>query len=183
MKHLARRLVPVGLLLLGACRESQPVRETGRTATAAHASRKIDSFQGEYRYLSNFWPAEVEYEGIRYPSVEHAYQSAKTLNQSERQRIAALPTPAEAKKAGRALPLRADWETAKFKVMEECVGYKFTHHPELRAQLLATGDAYLEEGNTWGDQIWGVSNGIGENRLGKILMKVREEIRAGSERP
>jgi ribA/ribD-fused uncharacterized protein len=170
---------------------SPTANEVGQSPTTAAAAgmpgtgetrpAKIASFEGEYRYLSNFWPAEVEFEGIRYPSVEHAYQSAKTLDLAERERIAKLPTPGEAKKAGRAVqPLRADWETAKFTVMEECVRYKFTHHPELRAQLLATGDAYLEEGNTWNDQIWGVSNGVGENRLGKLLMQVRKEIREGS---
>jgi hypothetical protein len=140
-------------------------------------AKRIGSFSGPYRFLSNFWAAEIEFEGVVYPTVEHAYQAAKTLDANERRRIAALPTPSEAKKAGRALPLRADWETAKFEVMEQCVRYKFTHHPELRAKLLETGEAYMEEGNTWGDRVWGVYQGQGENRLGKILMKVRAELR------
>ncbi|HEY3244631.1 MAG TPA: NADAR family protein [Phycisphaerae bacterium] len=149
------------------------VREsvTPRTAT------KIAEFQGPYRFLSNFWPAEVQFEGLTYPSVEHAYQAAKSLDAAERQRIAALATPSDAKAAGRALPLRPDWEQVKFAVMEECVRYKFTQHAELRERLLATGDAELEEGNTWGDRVWGVYEGRGENRLGKILMKVRAELR------
>ena len=86
-------------------------------------------------------------------------------------------TSADAKSEGRQLPLRADWETAKFVVMEEVVRDKFTRNAELRQKLLDTGDAYLEEGNTWGDKIWGTVNGEGENRLGKILMKIREELR------
>jgi N-glycosidase YbiA len=139
---------------------------------------RIDSFQGQYRFLSNFWPAQVEFEGLVYPDVEHAYQSAKTLDMTERRRIAALPTPAEAKRAGEALPLRPDWLKIKYDVMLQCVRYKFTHHPELASQLLATGDAYLEEGNTWNDQIWGVFEGKGTNWLGKILMQVRGELRA-----
>ena len=114
---------------------------------------------------------------MTYPSVEHAYQSAKTLDKSERKRIAALPTPADAKRAGRALKLRDDWEQVKFDVMETCVRSKFTTHGDLRAKLLATGDAELIEGNDWGDTIWGQVNGVGENRLGKILMKVRAELR------
>jgi predicted NAD-dependent protein-ADP-ribosyltransferase YbiA (DUF1768 family) len=65
----------------------------------------------------------------------------------------------------------------KFDVMETCVRYKFEHHSQLRDKLLATGDAVLEEGNDWGDQIWGVVNGAGENRLGKILMNVRDDLR------
>lgn len=138
---------------------------------------KIDSFQGSYRFLSNFWPAEVVYEGATYPSAEHAYQAAKSLSPDERKRIADLPTPGEAKKAGGKLPRRADWEQVKFQVMEECVRYKFTHHPELKAELLATENAELIEGNDWGDKVWGVSNGEGENRLGKILMKIRAELR------
>jgi len=171
----------------GCARPASPVQrrqETTAPATTAPAEpagetpvARIDSFTGRYRFLSNFWPAEVEFEGITYPSVEHAYQSAKTLDRDERLRIAKLPTPSEAKHAGRALPLRSDWETAKFTVMEECVRYKFAHHPELRTALLETGDAYLEEGNTWGDRIWGVYQDQGENRLGKILMKVRAELR------
>jgi ribA/ribD-fused uncharacterized protein len=138
---------------------------------------KIDSFQGQYRFLSNFYPAEVHFEGITYPTVEHAYQSAKTLDMNDRRRIAALPTPEEAKRAGRALKYRPDWDQAKFVVMEQCVRDKFTRHPDLRAKLLATGDAYLEEGNTWNDQIWGVYQGKGENRLGKTLMQVRDDLR------
>jgi len=122
-------------------------------------------------------PAVVEFEGITYPHVEGAYQSAKTLDMNERRRIAAIADPAEAKRAGRALKYRDDWEAVKFDVMETCVRYKFTHHPELRAKLLATGNAVLEEGNNWDDRIWGVVDGVGENRLGKILMKVRDELR------
>ena len=76
--------------------------------------------------------------------------------------------------------MRADWEQVKFQVMEDCVRYKFTHHPDLRVALLATGDAELIEGNDWGDRIWGVYQGQGENRLGKILMKIRAELRAGA---
>lgn len=141
------------------------------------APPKIDAFQGQYRFLSNFWPATVQFEGITFPSVEHAYQSAKTLDMDQRRRIAALATPEEAKRAGRALQYRPDWEQVKYDVMEQCVRYKFTHNPELARRLLATGDAYLEEGNTWNDQIWGVYQGKGQNRLGKLLMKVRDELR------
>ena len=152
-------------------------QSTTRPATSQSSPDKIAEFQGEYRFLSNFWPAEVVYEGITYPTAEHAYQAAKTLDIEQRKKISALPTPAEAKTAGRALKLRDDWETAKFTVMEDVVRYKFTHHAELRAKLLATGDLLLEEGNTWGDRVWGVYQGQGENRLGKILMKIRQDFR------
>src|SRR5207247_2367670 len=117
------------------------------------------------------------------PSVEHAYQSAKSVLTDDRRRIATMPTPAEAKKEGRKLTLRPDWDRVKFQVMEDCVRYKFTHHPELRQRLLATGQTPLEEGNDWGDRIWGVYQGQGENRLGKILMKIRAELQAPATQP
>jgi ribA/ribD-fused uncharacterized protein len=119
----------------------------------------------------------VEFEGQDYPTVEHAYRAAKTLDATERRRIATLATPSEAKRAGRALALRGDWETVKLGVMETCVRYKFTHHAELRRRLLETGDAELIEGNTWGDRFWGVFEGEGENHLGRILMRVRGDLR------
>jgi ribA/ribD-fused uncharacterized protein len=149
----------------------------GCTTVSPAPPARIDSFQGQYRFLSNFWPATVEFEGMTYPSVEHAYQSAKTLDMAQRRRIAALPTPAQAKHAGEAMPLRPDWSSIKYDVMLRCVRYKFTHHPELAHLLLDTGDAYLEEGNTWHDTIWGVYQGHGTNWLGQILMQVRRELR------
>jgi ribA/ribD-fused uncharacterized protein len=148
-----------------------------KTAPPATAATRIDQFQGEYRFLSNFYPATVVFEGLTYPDSEHAYQSAKTLDMNERRRIAALPTPAEAKRAGEALQYRADWPQVKYQVMLTCVRDKFTRNKDLGTKLLATGDAYLEEGNTWGDRIWGVYQGQGTNWLGKILMQVRSELR------
>ena len=120
---------------------------------SSHPTTRIDSFRGQYRFLSNFYPATVEFEGLTYPDVEHAYQSAKTLDMNLRRRIAALPTPAEAKKMGESFPPRSDWPQIKYQVMLTCVRYKFFHHPELAKQLLDTEQTDLEEGNTWGDQI------------------------------
>jgi hypothetical protein len=160
-----------------------PSTQPAPPATTQSAVKKIAEFQNENRFLSNFWPAEVVYEGIPYPTAEHAYQATKTLDTNERKKIAALKTPAEAKHAGEALKQRDDWNDIKFKVMEDVVRYKFTNHSDLRQKLLATGDAELEEGNTWNDQIWGISppnSNNGQNHLGKILMKVREELKAAS---
>ena len=72
--------------------------------------------------------------------------------------------------------MRSDWEEVKNKVMYEIVLAKFTQNSDLKEKLLATGDEHLEEGNTWGDTIWGTVDGVGENRLGKILMRVRDEL-------
>lgn len=173
-----RYLLLLTALLASGC--STPLAGSSPPAATRPAVAKIAEFQGEYRFLSNFWPAKVVFEGITYPSAEHAYQSAKTLDMDERRRIAALATPEAAKRAGRAVVYRADWEQVKFDVMERCVRDKFTRNADLTAKLLATGDAYLEEGNTWNDQVWGVYQGKGENRLGKVLMKVRDELRRAS---
>ena len=175
----ARQLVWILAIAGAGCAHQLPPSDTSpitATQPTALSPGKIGAFQGQYRFLSNFWPATVEYEGIIYPDVEHAYQSAKTLDMSERRKIAALSTPAEANRAGEALPLRPDWLQIKYQVMQQCVRFKFTHHPELAEKLLATGDAYLEEGNYWGDRIWGVYQGEGTNWLGKILMRVRSEL-------
>lgn len=137
---------------------------------------KIDKFDGtQYRFLSNFYMHPVEYEGILYPSSEHAYQAAKTLDPTLRQVIANMKTPGETKKAGRRLQLRDNWDSIKNGIMLDIVRIKF-QDPKLQLKLLATGNAELIEGNTWGDCWFGVCNGVGENHLGKILMKVRHEI-------
>ena len=142
----------------------------------------INKFDGEYAFLSNFADSCIEFEGITYPTVEHAFQAAKTLDEDERLYISSLPTPGAAKKQGRRVSLRPDWEQVKYSVMEECVSKKFAQEP-LRSQLLSTGDEPLEEGTWWHDNIWGncycakCANIEGKNYLGKILMKTRQEIK------
>lgn len=138
---------------------------------------KIESFQGEYRFLSNFWHVYVRYDGELYPTVEHAYQAAKTLNPEFRKAIA-YATTGEAKRMGRQVPMRPDWDSIKIDVMRDLLRQKFTEEPELRELLLATGDAELIEGNTWGDYFWGVCNGEGQNNLGKLLMEIRDGLRS-----
>ena len=145
--------------------------------------KKINDFRGKYAFLSNYYNSPVHQELpdgtiIDYPTIEHAFQATKTKDIKMRQRIAAAKTPGEAKKIGRHVQLRSDWNEIKTDVMLSFVRAKFTW-PDLQAKLLATGDAYLEEGNTWGDRIWGTVDGEGENRLGKILMQVRDEARKG----
>ena len=139
----------------------------------------VTSFSEEWRFLSNFYEAEVEYEGIKYPSSEHAYQAAKTNVENQRLAISKLSSPGKAKRAGnsRKLELRSDWEEVKDKVMAKIVYRKFSSHENLRDMLLATGNLHLEEGNNWGDTYWGTVNGEGSNKLGKILMKVRSKLR------
>ena len=136
----------------------------------------IDSFHGKYFFLSNFYSHPVLFENIFYPTNEHAFQAAKTLNVETRKRIAACDTPGKAKALGRKVQLRPDWESIKYDIMHQIVLAKFDS--QLKAKLLATGDAQLIEGNTWNDTIWGVCNGKGTNWLGKNLMDVRNELRS-----
>lgn len=136
----------------------------------------IDSFRGEYRFLSNFYPAPVLFEGILYPTAEHAFQAVKSLSDTERRRIRNLPKPVDAKAAGRRLELRPDWELNKYDLMVRILRAKFLRTPELRHKLLATAPKELVEGNTWGDRIWGQVRGEGQNLLGKALMEVRDEL-------
>ena len=133
----------------------------------------ITKFQGEHRWLSNFEKAPVIYEGITYPSTEHAYQALKSTNLVERQYVANSESPAQAKKRGMQIRLRPDWEQVKVDVMYKVNRDKFFRHERLKTLLLATGDVELVEGNDWGDQYWGVCEGIGQNKLGRILMSIR----------
>jgi len=137
----------------------------------------IRGFQGEYRWLSNFIPGHpILMGGIHFATVEQAYQAAKTLDTEMRRKIAAMDA-GQAKRAGRSVTLRSDWETIKETVMVKLVETKFKH-PVLRAQLLATGTAPIIEENTWHDTYWGVCNGKGQNRLGEILMALRSRLQA-----
>ena len=119
----------------------------------------------------------MHYDGIKYKNSEAAFQAAKTLNLTMRKKISNY-NPSEAKKEGRRLLLRPDWEESKDRIMEEIVRAKFKQNPELKSKLLATGSATLIEGNTWKDIYWGTCQGKGENKLGKILMKIREELQS-----
>ncbi len=141
------------------------------------ADEPVLSFAGEFEFLSNFHPSTVHLDGISYPTVEHAFQAAKTPDPEQRKRIRSCSTPAKAKAAGRGVDLRDDWESVKLGIMESLVSEKFTAHEDLKKALLATGDRDLIEGNTWRDMFWGVFRGRGKNHLGRILMRVRDELR------
>jgi N-glycosidase YbiA len=135
----------------------------------------INGFKDEYRFLSNFWHARVVLDGQIFPSVEHAYQAAKTLDRPSRIAIALCETPGAAKRAGKQAPMRDGWDDMKLAVMEDLLRQKFKD-PELADQLLDTEGHELVEGNFWGDVFWGVCRGKGENHLGKLLMKIRSEL-------
>ncbi len=133
-------------------------------------------FRGQYFFLSNFYPSPLSLGGTIFPTLEHAYQACKTLSWDHSERIRMCPTPGQAKRLGRRLPLRPGWEAKKVDTMLDLLRRKFYDTPELKALLLATGDIPLVEENDWNDTFWGVCNGKGQNWLGKLLMQVREEL-------
>jgi ribA/ribD-fused uncharacterized protein len=139
----------------------------------------ITEFQGDYRWLSNFFPVWVVYEGIQYPSIEHAYMSAKSFNELWRKKCSDPEMgPVEIKRLGMSIALRPDWEVIKVEVMAELVDQKFDKEP-FRTKLLDTGDCLIQEGNRWGDKFWGVClrTNQGKNTLGKLIMEKRERLR------
>jgi ribA/ribD-fused uncharacterized protein len=147
----------------------------------------IDKFDGRYAFLSNFYPCEVYYKGIIYPSVEHYYVALKCNTDQMidgkyytcsdfRELIAKVKSPGKVKGIGRTIKVRSDWDNVKLGIMKWGVEQKFKN-TELTDLLLSTGEQELIEGNWWHDRYWGVCNGTGENNLGKILMTVREELR------
>jgi ribA/ribD-fused uncharacterized protein len=150
---------------------------------------RVGQFQGKYRFLSNFWPATVVYEERIFPSVEHAYVWAKFFhldfpNVKEIQYYINGLKAGQVKTYGRQATeppgMKRKWAGMSEAVMAKLVESKFSElNPVLVDQLLATGDAELVEGNTWGDKFWGVdlSTGKGDNRLGKLLMQRRAELR------
>jgi len=136
----------------------------------------VTSFSSQkFRFLSNFWPVQIDFEGTLYMDVEHAYQAAKTSNPEARERIRCAPNPAAAKRLGREVPIRSDWESIKIDVMRELLVRKF-HTEPMRLWLLQTGGVDLVEGNTWGDTFGGVCRGRGRNELGRLIMDIRKDM-------
>lgn len=136
----------------------------------------ITGFRGPYAFLSNFHPARTPFDGFTWPTSEHAYQAAKSADIEHRQAMVAAPTPGRAKRLGQQCRLREDWDRKKLLVMLAVVRSKFQHNPDLAIQLMDTHPTPLVEGNTWGDRFWGMVDGQGENHLGRILMRVRDEL-------
>lgn len=140
---------------------------------------KIDNFNGEFRFLSNFYNAPVKYKGLTYQNTEAAFHAQK--DEARASEFTEL-NPSEAKRLGRRVNLRSDWNDIRVDVMYDINKSKFEQNPKLKEKLINTGDLELIEGNTWGDRFWGVCGGIGENKLGEILMRIRNEYKAKSKR-
>jgi len=139
---------------------------------------KILQFEGKYRFLSNFVSSPMIVDEKCYLTVENYFQSQKTLDKIESERIRIAMHPGAAKRLGRYCRLKENWDEIKDEVMMKGIRAKFSCD-NMKKKLLATNNDILEEGNVWGDRYWGVDlkTGIGENRLGKLLMQLRDEIR------
>jgi ribA/ribD-fused uncharacterized protein len=129
----------------------------------------VERFADDFRFLSNFWPAKVVMDGATYPTVEHAYQAAKTTDERDRLKIRLADSPGVAKKLGKLVSLRPHWDSINILVMNALLRQKFAPGSKLAKKLLETGDARLV--------YWGVCKGVGENHLGELLMMIREALK------
>ena len=135
-------------------------------------------------WFSNFEKLESPfvYQGIDFWTIENFYQAMK-VDKSDietRKKIASV-SASESKKLGKKVKLRNDWEQIKFEVMEYGLRKKFVPGSKWHEKLMQTGSEEIVEWNNWGDRIWGKTmDGIGQNHLGKILMKIRDEYKANA---
>jgi ribA/ribD-fused uncharacterized protein len=141
----------------------------------------IDKFKGDYAFLSNFYESPMKLDlgevGLfSIHNVEEIYQAAKAQTVAEARWVLKSQTPGIAKSRGRAVKMVPNWNDIKDSVMRMALDEKFKQNPDLAAKLVATGDAELIEGNHWGDTYWGICKGVGENKLGKMLMEIRDGL-------
>jgi ribA/ribD-fused uncharacterized protein len=135
-------------------------------------------YQEEFEYFSNFSAYQIEYDGLLWPTTEHAYQAAKFSNKKIKNNILKAKTPLEAFSISRDPKniLRKDWFKIRVKIMEDIIREKVKQHPYVYSKLIETGDKEIIEASPI-DSFWGWgSDKKGENQLGKIWMKIREEI-------
>ena len=135
--------------------------------------KDIDSFRDQYFFLSNFYLCDIIFNGLNFGSSEAAFQAQKCIDPKDQIPFTTM-TPGQAKKYGKKVKLREDWEEVKVGIMKEVVKAKFDQHPELKQRLIGTGNTQLTECNKWHDYFWGVCNGKGKNMLGRILMDLRK---------
>lgn len=141
----------------------------------------IKEFKNQYFFLSNFYECPIYYNKLVFCNAEAAFQAQKVIDEKEQYKFINL-NASQARKLGKTIALREDWEEVKDNIMYEVVKRKFTVNKELQQKLIDTKDEELVEGNWWHDTYWGVDSktGIGKNKLGKILMKVREEVKSSN---
>lgn len=141
----------------------------------------IIQFIGNYSWLSNFEPVDIVLDGKIYPSVEHAYMSAKSNDYGWKEFCSDPSNSASiVKRKSKFVHLVDNWGELRLKVMEECLIQKFSKEP-FRSKLIDTGSTYIREGNYWNDRFWGycLKTNIGTNHLGKLIMKIRNNLKNG----
>jgi len=141
---------------------------------------RFSSQSETHREFSNFAPFGVDLDGAWWPTVENYYQAQKFADPELRKKIRKAEKPIIAKNLAdkKKAAMRADWDAVKDEVMYRAVRCKFASHPELKAMLLATDDEEIIEAVPT-DTYWGVGrDGTGQNKLGKIIARVRDELRA-----
>ena len=136
------------------------------------------NFRNNLYFLSNMYPCRVQYRGTEYTCAEGAFQAQKCIKESEKRLFIGI-NGFDSKKLGRKVSLKSNWEMEKLAIMEEIVRAKFVQNPTLAKKLISL-QGNIQEDNSWNDPFWGVCNGIGENHLGKILMKIRDELNSSS---
>lgn len=136
----------------------------------------IEQFQGDFRWLSNFAPVNVNFNGVIFPSTENAYQAAKCKYKEDMEQFINC-TAGQAKRKSKRIAIRDDWDQVKLGIMEDLLRQKFNQEP-YKTNLINTREEFIQEGNTWGDVFCGVNiqTGFGENNLGKLIMKIRKEL-------
>jgi N-glycosidase YbiA len=143
------------------------------------------STKDEHGFLSNFAPYPVDLDGKTWPTTEHYFQAQKFTDAQYAERIRMTASPMIAARLGRSrsVPIRPDWEQVKDEIMLRALRAKFSQRTDLREMLLSTGAARIVE-HTANDRYWGDgADGQGLNRLGELLMKVRDELRQATSQP
>lgn len=136
-----------------------------------------------YGVFSNLFKRAIIFEGVEFPTAEHAYQAGKARKQAVREWILSAPTPSLVAMAAHGLytwDIVPNWSKIKFDRMREVLRAKYTQHEDLRTTLLSTGDARLVESCRTDNPVnrtWGEVNGKGLNMLGVLLMEIRAELR------
>ena len=140
----------------------------------------INIFRGEYNWLSNFYDCTVTYDGCEFKSVEHAYLYAKSPKDPDWLRYCLKETASIVKRKSKSIDIRGDWDDVKLDIMYDLLIQKFNQEP-FKTKLIETGEQNIIEGNSWGDEYWGVNLSVqpnyGENHLGRIIMKIRKKIK------
>ena len=163
--------------------------EISLAKTCEKRNDDITAFFGKGSPLSNFYPCKVNVQSKEYTSVEKAFQCMKAEECEDTQTLNAMlktEDPVEIKRLGKRITNNDKWQAVSKDIMFAACLSKFTDNIDARNHLLGTGNTLIAEASP--DQYWGtgvhlskvnslnVNNWSGDNVLGQILMKVRDEL-------